>query len=53
MLITVANMIYRFLGKTGIQVSVIGFGNMVTDKVTAADEERCYDIMVKYHNSQI
>ncbi len=35
-------MVYRYLGKTGIQVSVLAFGNMMSDKATPAIEEECF-----------
>jgi len=41
-------MIYRFLGNTGIQVSAIGFGNMVSAKVTPEVEEACLKTMQMY-----
>lgn len=37
---------YRFLGKTGMKVSVIGFGNWVNNlKETAEQEEATYECM--------
>jgi aryl-alcohol dehydrogenase-like predicted oxidoreductase len=40
------NMVYRFLGRTGIKVSVLGFGNWVNnDKATEEDFKVTYDCM--------
>ncbi len=41
-------MIYRYLGRTGIQASVIGYGNWVNnDKLTPELEETTYQCMIK------
>lgn len=53
------DMIYRFLGKTGLQVSIIGYGNWVnSDKITPELEETtfqcmkaCYDGGVNYFDT--
>ncbi len=40
---------YRFLGKTGIQVSILGFGNWVNnDKPTPDQEEAAFQCMKKH-----
>ena len=42
------NMIYRYLGKTGITVSVLGFGNWVnSDQPDPKVEELTYQCMKK------
>ncbi len=46
-------MIYRYLGRTGIQVSAICYGNMISDKITPELEENCYKCMVKYQSLAI
>lgn len=38
---------YRFLGRTGIQVSAIGYGNMVFNKVTEENIDNCYKCITK------
>lgn len=43
------NMIYRFMGKTGLKISVIGFGNWVNNvKETEEQEEATYQCMKVY-----
>lgn len=40
---------YRFLGKTGIQVSILGYGNWVNnDKPTPEQEEVTFQCMKKH-----
>ena len=49
-LIYIENMVYRFLGNTGMKVSVIGFGNMTFDLARPEDEENCFQCFSKYFN---
>ena len=47
---------YRFLGKTGLQVSVIGFGNMVNigeenDETNIAIVKRAFDAGVNFFDT--
>lgn len=40
---------YRFLGKTGMQVSVIGYGNWVNNvEITPEQENATYECMKAY-----
>lgn len=44
---------YRFLGKSGIQVSILGFGNWLNnDHPTKESEETTYLCMKKYISSR-
>lgn len=47
------NMIYRFLGNTGMQVSVISFGNMIFDKLTPECEEACFKCITKAYEAGV
>lgn len=47
---------YRFLGPTGIKVSVIGFGNMTMDKKEKEDEyfaifKKCYESGINFYDT--
>jgi aryl-alcohol dehydrogenase-like predicted oxidoreductase len=44
----ILDMIFRFLGKTGLKVSVLGFGNWLTsNKIEPEIEESTYQCMKK------
>eukprot|EP00826_Nyctotherus_ovalis_P012227 TRINITY_DN1320_c0_g5_i2.p1 TRINITY_DN1320_c0_g5~~TRINITY_DN1320_c0_g5_i2.p1 ORF type:complete len:299 (-),score=91.54 TRINITY_DN1320_c0_g5_i2:16-912(-) len=40
-------MIYRFLGRTGVKVSVISYGNMIFEKDDSDNFDRCYKCITK------
>eukprot|EP00826_Nyctotherus_ovalis_P051212 TRINITY_DN6388_c0_g3_i3.p1 TRINITY_DN6388_c0_g3~~TRINITY_DN6388_c0_g3_i3.p1 ORF type:complete len:362 (+),score=99.28 TRINITY_DN6388_c0_g3_i3:122-1207(+) len=46
-------MTYRFLGRTGIQVSVIGYGNMTFNKNTPENVDNCFKCITKAHEKGV
>jgi len=46
-------MIYRFLGKTGMQVSVISYGNMTFNKDTPEDVDTCLECITKLYKKGV
>ena len=48
-----SNMIYRFMGKTGMQISVLGYGNMMFSKITPEIEDSCYNCIVKAYEGGV
>ncbi len=50
-----ANMVYRFLGRTGMKVSVIGYGftSFISGTDEAADVERCVKTLEMYSSPSL
>eukprot|EP00826_Nyctotherus_ovalis_P012220 TRINITY_DN1320_c0_g1_i14.p1 TRINITY_DN1320_c0_g1~~TRINITY_DN1320_c0_g1_i14.p1 ORF type:complete len:362 (-),score=75.39 TRINITY_DN1320_c0_g1_i14:158-1243(-) len=46
-------MIYRFLGRTGIKVSVIGYGNMTFNKDTPEMVDNCFKCITKAYEKGV